>query len=273
MFRKTLLATTALVLGATVAFATTHGTPSTKIHPKHIFGTPGHTVHGVAVNFSIGNNHKGAVVRNNKSHQVPGATYDNFSKDANAEFISWYGFTAENSGASYYGSKDYHYKFSDVGYNAVGFTGAGKKVAGMTVAGFGYGSTDEFQGAILSATTSGLPNGDVAVTKSFTMMDTALCCSGAVQANFKGGKVNLKSGTEYFAAVRCASSPCYGGWNMEDTDMSGATVDYWHVTEHETYNFGTSCPSGTYCHTHTFSYASPWHASTYYPEAGAVIVK
>jgi hypothetical protein len=34
----------------------------------------------------------GAPVSNNVSHWVPGATFNNFSKDKNAEFLSWYRF-------------------------------------------------------------------------------------------------------------------------------------------------------------------------------------
>jgi len=54
---------------------------------------------------------------------------------------------------------------------------------------------------------------------------------------------------------------------MENTDFSGATVDYWHVSEKETYRF----PS--YTTTEHYTYSSPWHASTTYPTAGAVSIK
>lgn len=262
MFRKTLLATTALVLGATVAFAAhTHQLGAGQT--KRQFGTPGHVVHGIAVNFSIGNkNH--AVVRNNTSHWTPGGAYSNFSKDKNAEFVSWYGFRAEDSGfSSNYGSGEF-FRDSEVANNAVGFNSGASKAAGMTIAGFGYASTDKFEGVILSSV-GGLPGNAIAHTVSTSLADTGLCCSTATTLKFVGGKAKLTSGTQYFASLQCANSPCNGGWAMEDTDFTGATVDYFHYSYSETYNFGSG--------THTYAGSSPWHASTYYPTAGAVIVK
>jgi len=200
MFRKTLLATTALVLGASVAFASTHGTPSTKIHPKHQFGVSGHVVNGVAVNFAIEN--KGHSVVNNAARVVPGGgLYSNFSKDKNAEFVSWYGFTAVNSGfSSYYSSHDF-IKFDEQGANAVGFSGGGK-LSTATVAGFAYGSTDEFDLAILS-NVGGLPGNAVYTTGTTTFSDNALCCSSARTVTFSGKK-KLPSGS-YFASLQCAN--------------------------------------------------------------------
>jgi hypothetical protein len=263
MFRKTLLATTALVLGASVAFAA-HINSVSKINPKFVnLIAGGHVVKGMHVNMSIGaNNHRG-VNHGNKSHWTPGATYSNFSKDANAEFISWFGFTAANSSFSSFFSSNDHFKFTETADNAVGFTGAGKKVKGMTFAGFAFSPSAEFKGVILSSV-GGLPGNAVAHTASTTMSDTSICCSGARTEPLTKATV-LASGTPYFASVQCANSPCDGGWNFEDTDLTGATVDYYTFKEHETYNFGSG--------THTFSGSSPWHASTFYPEAGAVIVK
>jgi len=262
MFKKTLLATSALVLGASVAFAAAHTQKLGAGQTHRQFGTPGHVVHGIAVNFSIGNkNH--AVVHGNKSHWTPGATYSNFSKDANAEFVSWYGFRAEDSGfSSYYSSHDFIRDF-EIANNAVGFTGGGKKVKTMTIAGFGYASTDKFEGVILSSV-GGLPGASVAHTSSTSLADTALCCTTATTLKLTHA-TTLASGTGYFASVQCANEPCNGGWAMEDTDFTGATVDYFHYNYTETYNFGSG--------THTYAGSSPWHASTYYPTAGAVIVK
>ena len=52
---------------------------------------------------------------------------------------------------------------------------------------------------------------------------------------------------------------------LEDVDLSGASVDYFHYKDSGSYNYGT----GTY----TFNYSSPWHASTYLPETGAAVLK
>jgi hypothetical protein len=264
MFRKTLLTTTALVLGASVAFATHVKAPIHNVPYKPVnFGTAGHVVRGHAVNFSIGNTKHLPPVHNNVSHVTPGAIYGNFSKDKNAEFVSWYGFRVENSGfSSYFSSHDF-FRDDFTASNAVPFSGGGT-LKKMTFAGFSYEpSTAEYRGAILSRTASGLPGGTIATTASTTMSDSGLCCQSARKVAFPGTPT-LPSGN-YFAAVQCANSPCDGGWAMEDTDFSGATVDYYHYNETETYNFGTN--------THTYHFSSPWHASTYYPTAGAVIVK
>lgn len=258
MFRNTLLATTALVLGATVAFAN-HGTAPRHQAPTAQHFVPGHSVHGVAM--AVMTNKHSGVVHNNHA-LPPGGVYNNFSKDANAQFVSWYGFRVENSNVSYYFSAHSWIKEQVTAANAVPFTGSGK-AKGMTFAGFGYSANMEFAGQILSSS-GGLPGAVVAQTASTTMSDNALCCTSARQVNFPH-KVVLSG--NYFASVACTNSPCDGGWAMEDTDFTGGTVDYYHDKVNETYN--TYYSGGT----QHYSFSSPWHASTYYPTAGAVIVK
>ena len=255
-----MLATSALVLSASVAFAVTHGTaPRHQPTLKAPFAA-GHSVHGVAVGVVLGNTkHQGVV--HNTGHAIPGGVYNNYSKDANAEYVSWYGFVAENSAFSYSLGSGYFERGSITGGNAVQMPNGGS-AKGMQFAGFG-GSTSEFVGEILS-NAGGLPGNPIATTSSTTFSDTALCCTSTRSVKFSKKKT-IPAGS--FAAVACANSPCYGGWNMEDTDFSGATVDYFHVIEKETYN--TYYSGGT----QHFTYSSPWHASSYYPTAGAVIVK
>jgi len=177
MVRKTLLATTALVLGTSVAFAMhvnapIHKAPST-MGPK--FGIPGHVVHGIPVNLGIGNTKNLPPVRNNKLPSMTTALYSNFSKSANALFISWYGFTFANSSfSSYYSANDF-FKYRFVGNNAVGFSTSGGSAKSMSFGGFTYYSTAEIQGEILSSS-GGLPGAVVAKTKFTTESDNALCC-------------------------------------------------------------------------------------------------
>jgi hypothetical protein len=272
MLRKTLLVTTALVLGASVSYAGIKGNdPGAKIHPKFLsLGQPGHMVHGNPVNVANGNTKNLPPVHNSKV--LPsGGLWSNLSKSPNALWISWYGFTAENSAYSYYASKDYHYNYDDVASNAVPFSTSGGKAKSAEFGGFMYASTAEVEAQILSSTGSGLPGNPVATTASTTMSDSSLCCSDGRTVKFPKG-TSIAAGN-YFATVNCVNSPCYGGWAMEDVDFSGATVDYFHYKDHETYNFGTSCPSGTFCHNHTFNSSSPWHKSTFYPTAGAMLIK
>jgi hypothetical protein len=257
MFRNSLMATTALVAGATVTLAAhEHGIPGPGIHPRFV---PGH----VSATLLIGRAANNGVFHNNTSHWTPAAIFNNFSRDKNAEFVSWYGFTAFKSEYSYYQSSHSWYKITDAVWNATPFTGTGKAPKTMTFAGLGYASTDEYKGVILSATTSGLPGKAVASTSSTTFGDTSLCCTGARAVKFHGAPV-LTNGKKYFASVQCANAPCYGAWNMEDTDFSGAAVDYERNVQHETYNFGT----GTRTYSYSSSSGSPFNAAN-----GAVIIK
>ena len=265
MVRKTLLATTALVLGTTVAFAMHVNAPIHKAPPLRApnYGNPGHVVHGVPVNLAIGNTKNLPPVRNNKLPSMTSALFSNFSKYANALFLSWYGFTFENSAfSSYYSSHDW-FRFKAVANNAIPFSTSGGSAKSMSFGGFTYYSTAEIQGEILSSS-GGLPGNVVAKTKLTTESDNGLCCQSLRKVGFKGGAITLPAGN-YFASVVCGKAPCYGGWAMEDIDFSGATVDYWHFKDTETYNFGTG--------THTSHYSSPWHASTSIPSAGAVLIK
>jgi hypothetical protein len=262
MFRKTLLATTAVVLGASVAFAATHGTPARHQPTLHFPGVIGHSINGHPVALLRGNTTHQGIVHNNPTHLVPGGVYNNYSKDSNAEFVSWYGFVAEDSAYSYYFSSHSYVKESVAGGNAVQMPGGGK-AKGMQFAGFAYSANDEFVGEILS-NNGGLPGAVLATTATTTFSDNSLCCTSTRSVSFPK-KTSIPAGS--FAAVACANSPCYGGWAMEDTDFSGATVDYFHVVEKETYD--TYYSGGT----QHYTYSSPWHESTYYPTAGAVIVK
>jgi hypothetical protein len=225
-----------------------------------------HVVHGGRgwATGQAANTDRDAVDEGTPSHD--GAIFNNIVwRDKNAEWLTWYAFTTINSAVSYYASKDFHYKLSEIGFNALPFygTGATARKVGVAVTG-----SSAFV-SVASATASGAPGNEV---------------SGAL-ATKRGNKtwelawakvdVKLKAGKEYFLAVSCPQSErnCNGGWYMELDDLSGGATDYWHVKEHETYNFGTSCPSGTYCHDHTYSFSSPWRLSDYYPEQGAAIIK
>ena len=183
-----------------VAFAAHHtNTPSSRIHAK-VFGTPGHAVHGLAVNVGIRNKHGLPPVRNNKV--VPGGgLYSNLSKDANAQFVSWYGYTAVNSGFSSFYSSHSFIRFNEVGYNAVPFTTAGGKLKSMTIAGFAFYST----AAMLTSLASGLrsfclfrfllgageagnwPGATKAVSEWFPRRESPLFYDRLMHACFRGG--------------------------------------------------------------------------------------
>ena len=77
-------------------------------------------------------------------------------------------------------------------------------------------------------------------------------------------KANLVAGTQYFIGVVGVCCNADGGWNLEDTDMSGTAVDYFHWRDSST---PPSCSSSI------GPCSSPWHASKNYPETGAAILE
>jgi hypothetical protein len=172
--------------------------------------------------------HAGAApVRNNVSHWAPGATFNNFSMDKNAEFLSWYGFSAINwhSSETFSG---YHQSVSEVASNAIAIVGTGRKVRKILVPLFSLsGSRTEFNIGIYSATPSGLPGSLELAGGSTTASDTEHCCTAVRSIDVD---IKLKAGQKYFLEVTCPTSEteCSGGWNTEDTDFSGDAQDYFH---------------------------------------------
>src|SRR5438067_443552 len=109
MLRKTLLVTTALVLGTSLAFAGQKGyTPK---NPKlaKLFINAGHMVKGVPV--TVLTSQRGSQPAHNNPPNLASAKFTNYSKYANAQFVSWYGYTAANE-SSCYSSGSYHSCFN-----------------------------------------------------------------------------------------------------------------------------------------------------------------
>lgn len=109
-----------------------------------------------------------------------------------------------------------------------------------------------------SATERGIPNNAIPFT------------GGGKLKTMTFSRLGGASTDRYMSAIL---SSVDGGWNMEDTDLAGGSLDYWHVLEHESYITNSACPSATYCYTHYFTHSSPWHASTTYPGTGDVVIK
>ena len=89
MFRKSLLTATALVLCVSISFAAPKTGQSDMRNPFRDGkpGVPERFDRRIPAVVAIRNTGAGAV-RNNVSHWVSGAVFNNFSKDKNAEFIS-----------------------------------------------------------------------------------------------------------------------------------------------------------------------------------------
>ena len=265
MPRTTFLAATALVLCASLSFAGQRigqtGVGSSL--PYRRPGLPARFDHPLSAVVAIGR--AGALpVRNNVSHWVPGAVFNNFSKDKNAEFMSWYGFFAFGEHSCYTGDAS-STCVSAVAINAIAITGTGKKVKSISVPlTTPTSSKTEFNVGIFSATSSGLPGSHELAGGSTTASNTGICCTAvrAVKVD-----VTLKAGQKYFVEVTCPTSEkyCAGVWDMADTNFSGDTQDYYRFRTHVSHFFQGK--------TTTFSVSSPWHLSTQYPDQPAAIVK
>ncbi|HEX4078270.1 MAG TPA: hypothetical protein VHX61_05275 [Rhizomicrobium sp.] len=266
MFRKTLLATTALVLGASVAYAGTvhHGMmPGSKNHPKFLnLGVPGHMVGHGLVPLALGTGHTSTKpVHNNILKPHKGS---NFSKEANAQWISWYGYIADSESECSYISSNYHYCDTEQANNAVAVTGV-KSATSLSIPLFSLtGSTTTYEAGIYSSV-SGLPGNALATGTITGASDNEYCCTNSRTATLSG-QSSFSGKKTYFVELSCATgqSDCDGGWDMEDVDFTGATVDYFHSK----YHYSTVIGSSVY----NSSGSSPWHESTYYPTSGAYAI-
>jgi hypothetical protein len=191
---------------------------------------------------------------------LPGATFSNLGKDENARFISWYGYSFLNHSSCYYQSVYYHYCLTEQANNAAPFFGAGKKVKKIGAVIFSdTASAIEANLAIYSATASGLPGNELAGGSTTTECKSAVCWVDV--------DIVLKRGQKYFFEVRCGTNAggCAGGWNMENTDFSGAEEDWFHYAQTFTY----VSPSTVF----SSRQSSPWHQTVEYPAEGAFVIK
>ena len=264
MLQKTLFATTALVLCVSLSFA---GPKDSQDDNRNLLrnqkpGIPIRLARPLPV-IAVKSKPGAAPVRNNISHWVPGATFNNFSKDKNAEYLSWYGFRVADY--SYPSSSGCNLQgFSGTASNAIPITGTGAKVTKIKLPLFSFTDRGQavFNVGIYSATASGLPGSTELAGGSTTASDTDLCCTAvrAVKVD-----ITLQAGQKYFVEVKCANENCEGGWYTEDTDLSGKTQDYFRFVDR------WHCVTGG--HTRSTIVSSPWHLSSYYPEQAAAIVK
>jgi hypothetical protein len=259
MFRKSLLAATALVLCVANADAGGQtGRSSDGIVPRFMKpGGPMQRLHGFPLTAMTGHPPTAVVLRN-APPKYDHAIFDNIDWNSkNQKWLNDYGFATFASSSCYYHSSHSHHCFSETLINALAFYGTGKKAKKIGVPlGALSGSGTEFNIAIYSATPSGLPGNSELAGGSATANDTGRWPLTWVNVNVK-----LKAKQEYFLEVSCEAGQncCDGAWFPSVYEGT----DYWHMKLHETYNFGSG--------THTYSDSSPWHASS--TAEGAAIIK
>jgi len=253
-----LLLTTALVLCVSTGFAgqNTHETSDRISVLNRKFGLPVGPHHRILAAMPVGK--AGAPGHLNVLPDVANATFNNFSKDANARFVSWYGYVTEGVFSGDCSCTCSAFTAS----NAIPFTGAGATVTRIKVPITSLtGPNTEFNVGIYSATASGLPGSLELAGGSTTASDTKYCCTAVRSVSVN---ITLKAGKKYFLEVSCAYvEDCSGGWDMEDTDLSGTAQDY----------FRYKLVQYSYCGGGTHISSSPWHLSTEYPEQPAAVIK
>jgi hypothetical protein len=261
MLRKTLLVTTALVAGASVAYAGHHNfnlNNSRAAQKILAIGHVGSMAKGLPA-MVVTTKRGSQPVHNTLPPHMTLPVFSNFDgDDANAQYVSWYGYRAEASSGCWSYSV-YHSCFQVNADNALAFTSPVTKTTKKTsVAMFSFYPSAQYAVNVYSDA-GGLPGAVLATSKTFSDSDTSLCCTAIRTVAIHAPVV---AGTTYFLGVVGASSPSNGGWNFENTDFSGASVDYYHFYEHYTITNGT-----------TGSFSSPWHASTYFPVSGVASLK
>lgn len=254
MLQKLLLST-ALVFCASTAFAgqTTSQTRDRISVLQEKFGLPvAH--HHILAAMPVGK--AGGLSGLKVLPDVANAIFNNFSKDANARFVSWYGFVTKGLFSGDCSCTCSAFTAS----NAIPITGTGATVTKIKVPLTSLtGPSTEFNVGIYSATASGLPGSHELAGGFTTASDTKDCCTAVRSVNVN---ITLSAGQKYFLEVSCAYvDDCSGGWDMEDTDFSGTAQDYFRYKLVQ------------YSCTHTQVASSPWHLSTYYPAEPAAIIK
>jgi hypothetical protein len=271
--RTSLLATSALLVNASVGFAAGDRVPPPP--QAHMRGIAVTSRHGVPVLMVAPPGRAMAAARGSVLPAFDAAaTFDNINrKYANAEFLSWYGFSASAGYSSYScgAGPGCGYTFSATWYeaNAIPITGAGRTVTTIKVPIYSYEPSNTFNVGLYSSV-GGLPGEEIAGASTMGA-STIYCCSALRTVTIP--PTTLAKGTQYFVVVAPgtnngeSSFQDNGLWLLEDTDYAVNQNDYVYIDD--TSRLCTT--SFNQCQTnHT---GSGWQPSTEYPAEPAAIVK
>lgn len=245
MFRTALLATTALVVGTTVGMAA--GLHHQRSLPSGSIAVMSHNGHPVTVMLT-GMGRQGVAHNNGKVEPVkePGKMFSNLSKDANAQFISFYGWYTYN----YYFSAS-TYSESAYQHAALPVTGDGGTHKKISVPIYQYSFASNQYTAGIYSDSGGQPGALIgnAATLSANPSAGSLCCTQLVTGSI--GKTVVPAGPAWLVVSGNAQPGCqcedYGLWLMENTNftvhgggMEYAYGDHFHTSGgyNTTYNSG-----------------------------------
>jgi hypothetical protein len=260
--RNWFLATSALLVNASAGFAAGDRVPP--LAPVHIKGIVVTSRHGVPVLMIAPHEPVKAPPPHTSAPPAydPAATFDNLDrKYPNAEFLSWYGFSALASTTSNC-SDDRCRTWTTLMENAIPIRGVGGKVTTIKVPIYTEDPSYRFNVGIYTSV-SGLPAHELAGA-SASGASTYFCCTSLRSVTIP--PTELEKGKEYFVVVAPVGH-AEGLWMTEDTDFG---------PEQEDYSFLAQTIQSCNSHHHkcnTYYYDSGWQPSTLYPAEPAAIVK
>jgi hypothetical protein len=280
MLKKTLLTTTILVAGASVAFAA-----QDRIRPI-VKPRPQPTPTGMIVirgkdDFSpvrVILSRAGSQQDQKESKEpifTPGAAINNFSTAKNAKYLSWYGWSLVDGFSSYSGyyhvsscpSSSYYCKFGKIvrTYNdplAIPFKGDGlvhHKAYAAVQQGYTYSDTNPAKDNIgVDSDIGGVPGLQLAGATLNVGPSTPYCCANIKSVALGKKGTLLTSGTQYWLEVDPVPNSCTGTygycwadsvWDVQDSNYTSAATP--SVLAYEYNSKGTTGGN-------PFSYSSGW---------------
>lgn len=261
MIKTTLLATSAVVFGGSIACAEVGRAP----HPRPQLPDGAVVViskHGVPITIALPSA-AGDPVANRSPDFLPAKraiTFSNLNKDRNAQFLSWYGYSLPYSGGS--GSSGSNHWVSSSGTrDAISFKGAGGAISTISVPNVG----GPFKVAIYTNSPSNTPGHAIVSGYGDGTLSSGYCCTQLVTVRVP--KTRLRFDQQYWIVEQgykgdYRSRPAT--WLAEDTDYTG---DSKALSQTFTYHFFKTSSGRT----STRHYTSPWEGVTSFTEPAAEV--
>jgi len=239
MFRLLLISSTALVFAGSTSFAAGchHAAQKRTALPKGIIAAS--SIDGIPAMLIFQSQKKKGSLDSEKSPPVAntGATFDNFSTDRNAEFLSWYGFSVsayEYSSSSACARQSSYYSYTS-GYTriAIPIEGKGASVTSITIP-VAVVRGGKFNVALYTSDEKNTPRKQIAAASGVANESSGYCCGQIVTVSIPPTK--LKKGKPYWlvesgAAARQTNNQL--GWLAEDTDYTGDAKVLWQSHEYK----------------------------------------
>jgi len=218
VFKRNLLATTAIVLGSSFTVALAQS--ATRLEPATENAVvPVKYVDGVPVAVILLSARGGRSFEQNAPILDRAATYSNLSVNRNAIFLSWYGYEVTNYNSSSCSSS---HCMHQSGYEelAIQITGSGAPITKLQVPNAG----GKFTVAIYTNGQNNKPNSPISgASATASGVNSSYCCNQLVTVTIP--KTKLDAGTKYWIVENGAppgkNEANTATWLAEDTDFTG----------------------------------------------------